>query len=124
MFGAFGLLALALAAVGIYAVVSYDVGQRTREMGVRLALGARESDVAQLVVRDGVRVIAVGSVLGVGAVLLGGKFVTPMLYQVSSRDPVVIGGVAATLVIVAVAACLVPAWRAMRVDAAVALRSD
>jgi ABC-type antimicrobial peptide transport system permease subunit len=124
MFGAFGLLALALAAVGIYAVVSYDVGQRTREIGVRLALGAKQADVAQLVVLDGVRVIVVGSLLGVAGVFLGGKFVTPLLYQVSSRDPVVIGGVAATLVVVAIVACIVPAWRAMRVDAAVALRSE
>jgi len=91
---------------------------------VRLALGARESDVAQLVVRDGVRVIVLGSVFGVVTVLLGGKFVTPLLYHVSARDPVIIGGVAVTLVVVAVAACLVPAWRAMRVDAAVALRSE
>jgi predicted permease len=124
MFGAFGLLALVLAAVGIYAVVSYDVGQRTREMGVRLALGAKEFDVGSLVVRDGVKVIAVGAVIGIAVVLLGGKFVTPLLYKVSARDPLIIAGVSGTLVGVAIAACVVPAWRAMRVDAAVALRSE
>ena len=124
MFGVFGLLALALAALGIYAVVSYDVGQRTREMGVRLALGARELDVAGLVMRDGVRVIAFGAAIGIGAVLLGGKFVAPLLYQISPRDPLVIVAVATTLIGVAMTACLIPAWRAMRVDAAVALRSE
>jgi ABC-type antimicrobial peptide transport system permease subunit len=124
MFGAFGMLALVLAAVGIYAVVSYDVGQRTREMGVRLALGAREADVGRLVVRDGVRVIVFGAIIGIAVVLLGAKFVAPLLYQTSARDPFVITGVSATLVVVAIAACIVPAWRAMRVDAAVALRSE
>ena len=124
MFGAFGMLALVLAAVGIYAVVSYDVGQRTREMGVRLALGAREADVGRLVVRDGVKVIALGAAIGIGAVLLGAKFVAPLLYQISPRDPLVIAGVSVTLIVVAVSACVVPAWRAMRVDAAVALRSE
>ena len=124
MFGAFGLLALVLAAVGIYAVVSYDVGQRTREMGVRLALGARATDVGQLVVRDGVRVIALGAAIGIIVVVLGAKFVAPLLYQISPRDPLVIAGVSATLIVVAIAACVVPAWRAMRVDAAVALRSE
>jgi len=124
MFGAFGLLALVLAAVGIYAVVSYDVGQRTREMGVRLALGARAADVGQLVVRDGVTVIALGAAIGVVVVMLGAKFVAPLLYQISPRDPVVIVGVSATLIVVAIAACVVPAWRAMRVDAVVALRAE
>jgi putative ABC transport system permease protein len=124
MFGAFGMLALVLAAVGIYAVVSYDVGQRTREMGVRLALGARGADVGRLVVRDGVRVIALGAAIGIVVVLLGAKFVAPLLYQTSARDPFVIAGVSATLLLVAIAACIVPAWRAMRVDAAVALRSE
>ena len=124
MFTAFGALALLLATVGIYAVVSYDVGQRTREMGVRLALGAHAFDVARLVVRDGVRVVAYGAAIGIVAVLAGGKFVTPLLYQVSAHDPIVVGGVAAILVVVAVVACVVPAARAMRVDAAVALRAD
>jgi putative ABC transport system permease protein len=124
MFGAFGLLALALAAVGIYAVVSYDVGQRTREMGVRLALGARQRDVARLVVRDGVKVIVIGAAIGIAVVISSAKFVTPLLYDVSARDPLVIAGVSATLVAVAIVACIVPAWRATRVDAAVALRSE
>jgi putative ABC transport system permease protein len=124
LFGVFGVLALLVATVGVYAVVSYDVGQRTREMGVRLALGAHGLDVARLVVRDGVRVVAIGAAVGIAVVLIGGKFVTPLLYQISARDPSVIAGVALTLIVVAVAACLIPAIRATRVDAAVALRSD
>jgi predicted lysophospholipase L1 biosynthesis ABC-type transport system permease subunit len=124
MFGPFGVLALVLAAVGIYAVVSYDVGQRTREMGVRLALGAKASDVGRLVVRDGVSVIALGALIGIGVVLIGAKFVAPLLYQISPRDPLVLAGVSASMIVVAAAACVIPAWRAMRVDAAVALRSE
>jgi predicted permease len=124
MFSVFGALALILAAVGIYAVVSYDVGQRTREIGVRLALGAREGDVARLVVGDGVRVILFGALIGAGLVLLGGRFVAPLLYHVSARDPAVILGVGVTLLLVAVVACVIPAFRAMRVDTAIALRSE
>jgi ABC-type antimicrobial peptide transport system permease subunit len=71
-----------------------------------------------------VNVIAVGAVIGIVAVILGGKFVAPLLYQTSARDPLVITGVSVTLILVAIAACIVPSWRAMRVDAAVALRSE
>ncbi len=124
LFGAFGALALALAAVGVYGVVSYDVGQRTREIGIRLALGAREADVARLVVWDGVRVVALGAAIGVAVALLGGRFVAPLLFEVSPHDPVVLGGIAAALLAVATIACIVPALRAMRVDAVVALRAE
>jgi ABC-type antimicrobial peptide transport system permease subunit len=124
LFGVFGALALALAAVGVYGVVSYDVGQRTREMGVRLALGAREADVARLVVWDGVRVVALGALAGIAVALIASRFVAPLLFEVSARDPLVFGGVAASLIAVALVACVVPAVRAMRVDAVVALRSE
>lgn len=124
LFGAFGALALALAAVGVYGVVSYDVGQRTREVGIRLALGARASHVARLVVGEGLRIVAIGTTIGVGTALLAGRFVASLLYDVSARDPMTFMGIAATLLIVATVACVVPAIRAMRVDAVVALRAE
>jgi predicted permease len=124
LFGAFGALALTLAAVGVYGVVSYDVGQRTREVGIRLALGARESHVARLVVWDGVRIVAVGTTIGFAAALFSGRFVASLLYQVSARDPVVFMSIGATLLVVATVACIVPAIRAMRVDTVVALRAE
>ncbi|MDQ3997796.1 MAG: ABC transporter permease, partial [Gemmatimonadota bacterium] len=123
-FGAFGSLALLLATVGLYGVISYMVTQRTHEMGVRVALGAQARDVARLVIREGVGVTAVGAVLGLTAALAGGRFVESLLYEVSARDPLVFVVVAATLMAVAIAATLVPAWRAMRVDPVVALRAE
>ncbi|MFN2565239.1 MAG: ABC transporter permease, partial [Gemmatimonadaceae bacterium] len=123
-FGAFGALALLLAAVGLYGVVSYTVTQRTHEMGVRVALGAQARDVARLVMREGVGVTAAGAAIGVAAALAGGRFVQSLLYEVSAWDPLVFAAVAVTLLAVAVAATLVPAWRATRVDPVVALRAE
>ena len=124
LFGVFGLLALVLAAVGIYGVISFNVAQRTQEMGVRVALGAQARDVAGLVVTDGVKLAAVGAALGTVIALFGARYVASMLYDVSARDPLVIAAVAVGMLLVAVIACLVPAWRAMRVDAVVALRAE
>ena len=97
MLGVFGALALVLAAVGVYGVISYDVGQRTREIGVRMALGARAGDVASLVMRDGLRVVAIGGVIGAGVALACGHVLRPLLYETSPRDPVVLVGVALLL---------------------------
>jgi ABC-type antimicrobial peptide transport system permease subunit len=108
----------------VYGVISYDVGQRTREIGVRMALGARAADVASLVMRDGLRMVAIGGVIGTGVVLTGAGVLRPLLYQTSLRDPVVVGGVALLLLVVATLACLVPARRAMRVDINVAIREE
>jgi putative ABC transport system permease protein len=124
MFGIFGVVALILAAVGVYGVVSYDVAQRTREMGLRVALGAQREDVAKLVVGDGVRVVALGVIAGIGIALVAARFIAPLLYEVPARDPTVLSLVSATLFVSAIVACVVPAWRAMRVDAMVALRSE
>ena len=124
MLGVFGALALVLAAVGVYGVISYDVGQRTREIGVRMALGARAADVASLVMRDGLRVVAIGGVIGAGVALAGGRVLQPLLYETSPRDPVVLVGVALLLLVVATLACLLPARRAMRVDITVAIREE
>jgi len=124
LFAAFGLLALVLAAVGLYGVVSYSVAQRIREMGVRVALGARRRDIAQLVVLHGAGVTAIGVALGVGVALVSSRFATPLLYHVSPRDPFVFGAVVVTLFLVSVAASAAPAWRATRVDPIEALRSE
>ena len=124
MLGVFGALALLLAAVGVYGVISYDVGQRTREIGVRMALGARAADVASLVMRDGLRVVAIGGVIGTGVALAGGRVLRPLLYETSPRDPVVLVGVALLLLVVATLACVLPARRAMRVDINVAIREE
>jgi ABC-type antimicrobial peptide transport system permease subunit len=124
MFGAFGLLAIALAAVGIYGVVSYNVGQRTRDMGVRIALGAPGANVAGLVLREGLVVGLIGIVIGSGIVLLGAKFVQPLLYDEAPRDPMVILSVAVVLIVTACVACLVPAWRAVKTDPITALRAE
>ena len=124
MFVAFGALALALAAIGLYSVIAYNVAQRTHELGVRRALGAQSRDVVRLVVTDGLRLAAIGVAIGVAGALWAGKWVKPLLFNVSPKDPWVFVIVATTLVGVAVAASWIPALRASRVDANVALRTD
>jgi ABC-type antimicrobial peptide transport system permease subunit len=124
MFVAFGVLALVLAAVGLYSVIAYNVTQRQHELGVRVALGASGPDVVRLVVTDGLRVVGVGVAAGLLVALWAGKFVEPLLFRVSPRDPSVFVLVATTLIGVAVAASWMPARRASRVDPNVVLRSD
>jgi predicted permease len=124
MFAVFGGLALVLATIGLYSVVAYSVTQRTHEMGVRLALGARVADVVQLIVRDGVIVVLVGIAIGSVAALIGGRWLAPLLFETSPRDPVVFAGVGVTLVAVSLAASWIPALRASRVDPSTALRAD
>jgi putative ABC transport system permease protein len=119
-----GLLALLVASIGVYSVISYTFGQRTHEIGVRIALGAPGKRVARLVVGEGVRVVAAGVCIGASIVLTLGKVVASALYGTTPRDPVVLIGSALTLTIVSVIACMVPAWRAMRVDPIQALRSE
>jgi predicted permease len=124
LLGVFGVLALLLAAVGVYGVISYDVGQRTREIGVRMAFGAQAADVAALVVRDGLRMVVIGGVVGIAVALVGGRMVQPLLYGTSPHDPVVLVGVTSVLLTVAAMACLVPVRRAMRVDINAAIRQE
>jgi predicted permease len=124
IFSAFGVLALVVAAIGVYAVVSYSVSQRTHEMGVRIALGARISDMLNLVVGEGLRVVALGVVIGIVVALALGRLVAAYLFGVTSRDPFVILGAAAVLTGVGLVASLIPAWRAARVDPINSLRSD
>jgi putative ABC transport system permease protein len=124
LLGIFAGVALVLAAIGIYGVLAYSVAQRTREIGVRMALGAREAAVAGMVVRQGMRVVAVGIGIGVVGALALTRVLTSLLYGVSATDPVTFIGVAGALGAVALLASYLPARRAARVDPLVALRAD
>jgi predicted permease len=124
LFAAAGLLALLVAAVGVYSTVAYTLSQRTHEMGVRVALGARGADIVRLVVGEGLRVVLFGIAIGTVVALALGRVVASMLYNTSPRDPVVLTTVVLTLLVVAVVACLVPAWRATRADPITALRAE
>src|SRR5437879_1364743 len=124
MFLAFGALALALAAIGLYSVMAYSVAQRTQEMGVRASLGAQERDLVRLVVNEGLRLGLVGIVIGVVIALAGGQWFGPLLFQESPHDPLVFGFVAVVLLGVTVLASFVPSRRAARVDPMVALRYE
>jgi putative ABC transport system permease protein len=124
LFTGFGLLALLVALIGIYSSVSYAVNQRTHEFGVRIALGARLRDVLNQVVGEGLRVIAVGVVIGVMLALAAGRLVSAMLFGVQPTDPSAMLLASCTLLIVAVLAALVPAARAARVDPVTALRAE
>ncbi|HEY4303218.1 MAG TPA: ABC transporter permease [Gemmatimonadaceae bacterium] len=119
----FALSALVLAAIGIYGVMAYSVQQRTREIGVRLALGAEPSAVRRMVVLQGMRLALIGVVLGIGAAYAAAKYMSTMLFGVQARDPLVFIGVPLLLAIIAFAAVWVPARRASRVDPLGALRS-
>ena len=120
----FGLLALVLACVGLYGLLSYEVSRRTREIGIRMALGAQESDVLRLVVKQGFALALVGAAVGIGAALGVTRYLTSMLYGVRPNDPLTIAIVAVLLWLVALAACYIPARRATRVDPLVALRYE
>ena len=117
-------MALLLSALGIYAVISYSVVRRTRELGLRLSLGAQVGDVLWLVVRQGMKVTAVGLAVGTGAALLLTDLMSGLLFGVSPTDARTFAGVVALFAAVALLACLVPAVRATRVDPVVALRAD
>jgi predicted permease len=124
MFTVFGALALVLAAIGLYSVIAYNVAQRTHEMGVRVALGAGMGDLVRLVLTEGLTVGCVGVALGVVTALIVSRWVAPLLFEESPRDPVVFCVVSVVLVTTAAVASLVPARRAGRVDPMRALRSE
>jgi putative ABC transport system permease protein len=124
MFVAFGFLALTVAAVGLYGVISYNVTQRMHELGVRVALGAQPRDVIGLIAAQGFRFAIAGVTLGGLLALAASHWLQPLLFQQSARDPLVYGAVAAAMVVVALAASSVPAIRAAKADPNVALRSD
>ncbi|MFZ0703388.1 MAG: FtsX-like permease family protein, partial [Candidatus Acidiferrales bacterium] len=122
--GFFGALALVLACIGLYGLLSYEVSRRTREIGIRMALGAQQRDVLRLVVGQGIMLAIVGAVVGIGVALGVTRYLNSMLYDVHANDPATMIGVAVLLALVALAACYIPARRATRVDPMVALRYE
>jgi len=124
LLGFFSALTLTLAALGLYGVIAYSVAQRTQEIGIRMAIGAQRRDVLDLILRGGLKLVAIGVILGlVGAFLLS-RVLQGLLFGVTAHDPVVFAVNAALLFAVATAACLLPALRATRIDPMVALRTD
>jgi hypothetical protein len=119
-----GVLALGLSLVGLFGVTAFLVGARTREIGIRMALGARTSEIVRGVVGDGMRPVLIGLAAGALAALLAGRVIAGMLYGISAHDPIAVGGGIAVLLITTTIAVLLPARRAMRVDPAVTLRDS
>jgi ABC-type antimicrobial peptide transport system permease subunit len=124
LIGVFAVTALILACIGIYGVISYSVAQRTREIGIRMALGADAGSVVALVLRQGIRLVLIGVGLGIVVSLAAGTLISNQLYGVSRTDPAVIGCVALILLTAAVLASWLPARRASRVAPSVALRAE
>ena len=124
LLGAFGVLALLLSTIGIYGVVSYSVSQRTREIGVRMALGATPADVQLSVIREGLRLVAGGVVAGMGIALVATRAIQSLLFATSPRDAVTFVLVPAFLTLVGLGACWLPALRATRIDPSTALRDE
>jgi predicted permease len=124
LLGSFGAFGLILAMIGIYGVISYGVTQRTREIGVRMALGAQPRNVLSMVIREGMLLAAAGIVVGIGGALALGRVLQSLLFEIKPTDPVTITGVAILLATVALAACYIPARRAMRVEPMEALRYE
>ena len=120
----FAALAVVMAAIGLYGVLAYMIGRRTGELGVRIALGAPGSAIAQLIVWQGLRPAIAGTVAGLAAGLAGARLLKTMLYEVSPADPAVLAGVVVLFLLIALAACAIPALRASRIDPVVALRSE
>jgi putative ABC transport system permease protein len=124
LLSAFAFLALVLAAVGIYGVISYSVAQRTKEIGIRMALGANRGDVLRLITGDGLRLAAAGVVLGLVGAAASARVLATLLFEVRPTDAITYASAAGFLVLVALAASLVPAWRATRVAPVSALRTE
>ena len=124
LLGVFAGLALLLAAIGIYSVLSYSVRQRVPEIGIRLALGARMTDVLRMVVIEGMKPTLLGVAIGLAAALAMGRLVASLIFQVKPTDPTTFLAVAALLALIALLACVIPAYRASKVNPVVALRNE
>jgi predicted permease len=124
LLGVFATLALALACVGIYGVTSYLVGQRSGEIGIRMALGAQRTDILQLVLGEGTKMALIGAAIGIAASLGLSRLMAKQLFGVKAHDPFTYGSVAALLMLVAIVACYIPARRAMGVDPMTSLRCE
>jgi len=120
----FAILAVVLACTGIYGLLSYEVTRRTREIGIRMAIGAPRSHVLGMIVRNGLVLAAVGVVVGIATSLVTSRLLKSLLYQVGGGDPTTLIAVAIALLLVSLAACYIPARRATRVDPLVALRYE
>ena len=124
LLGLFGALGLVLALVGIYGVISYSVGRRTREIGIRVALGAESGDVLRLVIGQGTKLVLAGVAIGLGASFAATRLMSGLMYGVSATDPVTFVGVSILLMLAGLVACYLPARRAVRVDPVEALRQE
>jgi ABC-type antimicrobial peptide transport system permease subunit len=124
LLAAFAVLALLLSSIGIYGVISYLVGQQTREIGLRMALGAQRRDILHLILGAGAKSALLGVAIGIAAALALTRLMTGMLYGVTATDPLTFSAVALLFVCVALAACYIPARRAMRIDPMAALRYE
>jgi ABC-type antimicrobial peptide transport system permease subunit len=124
MLGIAGAMALLLGTVGLYGVLAYSVSQRTREIGIRMALGAQRKDVMRLFLGEGMFVVVIGLAIGLAGSLTLTRFLSSLLFGVTATDPLTFASVSVVLAIVALAACHIPARRAIRVDPMVALRCE
>jgi ABC-type antimicrobial peptide transport system permease subunit len=118
----FGFLALGLASIGLYGMTAYSVSRRRREIGLRMALGAEQSGVMGLILRQGMLLVGIGVAIGIAASVLVGRALSTLLFNVSPLDPISLTAASVVLMLVALAACYLPARRASRVDPLVALR--